>query len=636
MSDTNLARFRAAVAAGLAHLESRRQEVNDLNVFPVADGDTGDNMALTLRAVLDELDRLQGSNGGARTIDEIGREEIVQSVTRAALLGARGNSGVILSQLIRGAAEELVSRPGELVDPTLIGAALAHGADRAYASVREPAEGTILTAARAMASRIATDVAHAPGSPRLGADADARVQDLAIASTLEAAVEAGQDAVKRGPDLLAVLREAGVVDAGAYALTVIVAGVVAALRGDEPPDLDHHAPARVTHPEHSSSTYRYCTNFAVTGRALSPGRFITALEAIGDSVLVVGDSVTLKVHLHTDRPGAAAAVFEGVGELCRFDVADMRVQVSERAARLSGSAPRNGPARGGSDGRGSQNGPAPGERDGGAPPNGPARGWGEARASPDARAAGTSDGGAAHEGRRAWTSDGRGRARGGESGPGRPGAPASVRCRAVAAVSGDGVAGLLEELGVLAVDGGPTLNPSTYELLAGIHEAGAEEVVVLPCSPNVVMAAERAAELSEKQIAVVAATSQQAGLVAALAMDSQRGLQENVRAMERALEGLRTGAVAPAARADAQGRFAPGDAVGFIGEQVVAWGEPAATLRAVLRGLGDGAELLTVLAGEDPPLELHELEPLLGGELSAELELRHGGQPTYWWLLAAE
>ena len=131
MTDTNLVRFRAAVAGALAHLESRREEVNDLNVFPVADGDTGDNMALTLRAVLDELDRLHGSDG-ERTIDEIGREEIVQSVARAALLGARGNSGVILSQLIRGAAEELVSRPGQLIDATLIGAALANAADRAY------------------------------------------------------------------------------------------------------------------------------------------------------------------------------------------------------------------------------------------------------------------------------------------------------------------------------------------------------------------------------------------------------------------------------------------------------------------------------------------------------------------------
>jgi len=126
---SNLSRFRAVVAAALSHLEARREEVNDLNVFPVADGDTGDNMALTLRAVLDELDRLVAEEQD-RTIDEIGREEIVDAVARAALLGARGNSGVILSQLIRGAAEELVSRPGELVDPMLVAAESGRAAGR--------------------------------------------------------------------------------------------------------------------------------------------------------------------------------------------------------------------------------------------------------------------------------------------------------------------------------------------------------------------------------------------------------------------------------------------------------------------------------------------------------------------------
>ncbi|MFZ2051741.1 MAG: DAK2 domain-containing protein, partial [Solirubrobacteraceae bacterium] len=196
MSDSDLARFRAAVAGGLAHLESRRQEVNDLNVFPVADGDTGDNMALTLRAVLAELDRLQEIHG-EKAIDEIGRAEIVESVARAALLGARGNSGVILSQLIRGAAEELVSRPGELVDATLIGAAIANASDKAYSSVREPAEGTILTVAREMARMIASDVAHATASPRLGPQTSAQAQDRVIADTLARGVVAGEEAVER-------------------------------------------------------------------------------------------------------------------------------------------------------------------------------------------------------------------------------------------------------------------------------------------------------------------------------------------------------------------------------------------------------------------------------------------------------
>src|SRR5438067_8554119 len=168
-------------------------------------------MVLTLRAVLQELDRLSTASE-ERTIDGIGRDELVASVARAALLGARGNSGVILSQLIRGAAEELASRPGELVDPVLIGAALARAVDQAYGSVREPAEGTILTVVREMAHRVASELAHMPDA-RLGEAATAVEQDLVIAEVIERALEAGQESVNRGPDLLPVLREAGVVDA---------------------------------------------------------------------------------------------------------------------------------------------------------------------------------------------------------------------------------------------------------------------------------------------------------------------------------------------------------------------------------------------------------------------------------------
>ncbi|MDX6665944.1 MAG: fatty acid kinase, partial [Solirubrobacteraceae bacterium] len=188
MSDLSLLRFRTVLEGALAHLESRREEINDLNVFPVADGDTGDNMALTLRACLAELDRLSAED---RALDAVGRDEIVQSVARAALLGARGNSGVILSQLIRGAAEELISRPGELVDPRLIGAAMARAADRAYSSVREPAEGTMLTVMREMATRIATELAHLPDAEtRLGPQAPPQEQNALLAGILEKAIEA--------------------------------------------------------------------------------------------------------------------------------------------------------------------------------------------------------------------------------------------------------------------------------------------------------------------------------------------------------------------------------------------------------------------------------------------------------------
>jgi uncharacterized protein len=563
VSDTNLVRFRAAVAGALAHLESRREEVNDLNVFPVADGDTGDNMALTLRAVLAELDRLQGANGRTRTIDEIGREEIVQSVAGAALLGARGNSGVILSQLIRGAAEELVSRPGQLIDATLIGAALANAADRAYASVREPAEGTILTVAREMAHKIMTDVAHSPGDTRLGPATDPAMQDAAIADTLERAVVTGQESVKRSPELLAALREAGVVDAGGYGLTIMFAGVIAALRGEDAPELDHHAPAQITHPQHASGTYRFCTNFAVTGSDLSAGAFIAPLEELGDSVLVVGDASTLKVHLHTDEPERATAVFAQVGEISRLDIADMRLQVAEREERVHGASRANG-------------------------------------ASPA-----VADASRSH-----------------------------ARCGTLAVVSGEGLERMFGELGVHTIDGGPTLNPSTYELLAAIHEVPAEEVLVLPSSPNVTMAAERAAELSDKQVLVAPAAPQQAGLVAAVALESDRGVEENALALAQALERVHTGAVAPAARDDVQGRFRRGEAVGFLGEEVIAWGDPAETLGAVIAELAQVSELIGCLIGRGAPMPREEVEAMIAGVV--DVELGYGGQSAYWWLLTGE
>jgi DAK2 domain fusion protein YloV len=521
-------------------LEAYRQQVNDLNVFPVADGDTGDNMLLTLRAVLEELDRLSEQG----TVEEIGRDQLVDSVARAALLGARGNSGVILSQLIRGAAEELISRPGELVDPVLIGAAMARAADRAYASVRDPAEGTILTAMREMAHRVVSEVAHMD-HPRLTREASDEQQNSLIADILEKALQSGQESVKRGKELLPALREADVVDAGAYGITIMIAGVIAALRGAEPPPIEQHTAARVTHPQHASSTYRYCTNFAVTGERLDPVGWPARLERLGDSVLVVGDQKTLKVHVHTDEPEAAIALFSEVGTVSHLDVADMREQVAERAERL-----------------------------------------------------------------------------------------AEQCCGVLAVVSGDGMAELFRSLGATPLDGGPTLNPSTYDLLAGIHGVPAEEVIVLPNSGNVLMAAERAAELSDKNVVVIPTRSQQAGLAAALALDPAHFAAENATGMRGALEGVRTGAVTEAARDDAAGRFNRGDAVGFLEDELVAWGEPEETLEAILGALARDAELVTVIAGQGAPLDAERVESLLNG--GVEIEVSWGGQPAYWWLISAE
>jgi DAK2 domain fusion protein YloV len=542
MADPSIERFRRVVSAAAVHLEERRKEVNDLNVFPVADGDTGDNMALTLRAVSDELDRLDG-----QMVDEIGRTELVNALARAALMGARGNSGVILSQIVRGAAEELASRPGELVDPMLVSAAFARAADAAYESVREPAEGTMLTVFREIAHSISRRLAHME-EVRLSPDTTPAEQDALLAELLEAAVRDGEQAVARTPEQLEVLRESGVVDAGAHGIVVILAGVVAGLRGDDAeasPEVPHYAPAPDTRPHHESSRYRYCTNFIVTGAGLETRSFVPMLEELGDSVLVVGDETTLKVHVHTDEPEAAVALFDESGGVTQLDVADMREQIAERSARLQAG-----------------------------------------------------------------------------------------RCAAVAVVAGRGMRELYEGLGAFVVDGGETFNPSIYDLLAAIHEVPAEEVLVFPNNPNVVMAAERAAELSDKEARVVECTSQQAGLAALVELDPTASIEENEERLTSSIAGIRAGSVAPAARDDAKGRFVKGDAVGFVEDEIVAWGGAGTTLSETMSRLAEGAEILTVVDGEGAPIALGELEGHAPD--GVELELHHGGQPHYWWLLAAQ
>ncbi len=547
MSDPSIARFRRVITSAYATLEARRQEVNDLNVFPVADGDTGDNMAMTLRAVMEELDRLDRLDGSS--VDEVGRTELVQALARAALMGARGNSGVILSQIVRGAAEELASRPGELVDPILVAAAFAKAADAAYDSVREPAEGTMLTVFREMAHSLSRQLAHLErDQQRLERDVSDAEQDAVLARVLEQTIADGERAVARTPEQLGVLRESGVVDAGGYGLVLILAGVVAGLRGDgaEVPEVDHHEAPRRSLPHHEDSRFRYCTNFIVSGRGLESREHVPRLEGLGDSVLVVGDEATLKVHVHTDEPEAAVAVFDGVGEVTNLDVADMREQMARRDARLGV--------------------------------------------------------------------------------PGRTGV--------VAVAAGEGLQRLFGELGAHVVPGGETLNPSTYELLAGIHSVPSDEVLVLPSSSNVVMAAERACELSDKPARVVAATSQQASLLALVELDPEAPLAENAERLEAAVAEVEIGGVAPAARDDVQGRFAEGDAVGFVRGEIVAWGEPGPTLEETMRRLAEGAEIVTIIAGDGAPIALAEIEARVPE--GVEVETHEGGQPSWWWLLAAQ
>jgi DAK2 domain fusion protein YloV len=554
--DPSLVRFRRIVESACEALEARREEINDLNVFPVADGDTGDNMARTLRAVLDALDDMTTDG---RAIDDIGRDEIVQAVTRAALLGARGNSGVILSQIVRGLAEELASRPGQRVDPALMAAAFSRASDAAYESVRQPQEGTMLTVIREIASRVSQTVAHMDDAT-LPLDVDDAAQEAILGQLAFAAVSAGERSVERGPDLLPLLKESGVVDSGGYGMVVIMSGILAALAGDNeiPARLAHHqAPRRSRGRGHESSQFRWCTNFAVTGDSLAPDHFRPGLEGLGDSVLVVGDESTLRIHVHTDDPDAAMALFKEFGEVLDVELEDMHEMIAARGERLNGG--------------------------------------GAVVSAADS--------------------------------------PQGI-CGLVAVAGARGISGLFRGLGATVVDGGETMNPSTEELLAAIEAAPEPEVVLLPNSGNVIMAAERAAELAQKPVAVVGTTSQQAGFAAAVALSPTQSAELNAATISEALAAVRTGGVAEAARDDAEGRFRKGEAVGFVGEDLVAFGSPGEALSAVLTELGDGAELLTCFAGVMPPLSPAEVRRLAPSE--AELELLDGGQPNWWWLISAE
>ena len=544
MSDRSVVRFRRVVATAYAYLDARRAEINDLNVYPVADGDTGDNMARTMYAVLVELDRIAEEEG-----EEVDRNAVVHAVARAALMGARGNSGVILSQIVRGAAEYLATRRGELISPMLLSSALSSAADAAYESVRNPTEGTMLTVIRAMANSASMQLARLPDANRvLPAGLTQEQQDEILAGALEFITEAGRVAVERTPGQLDVLADAGVVDAGAHGLVLIMAGMVAGLRGQETPDVEipEQAPARISAPQHTDSRFRYCVNFIVQGEGLDGQSFEGPLREIGDSVLIVGDRRTLRVHVHTDDPPRAREVFADRGEISQVDEADMREQIAQREARLAEGA----------------------------------------------------------------------------------------RCGVVAVSSGDGIRALYEEMGATVVDGGPTMNPSTDELLAGIHSVGSEGVIVLPNSPNVVLAAEHAAQLSDRDARVLDCTSQQAGLVAIIELDAAADAATNEGRLADVLAEVRTGAVAPAARDDAEGRFVRGDAVGFVDGVEVAWGGAGTTLAATIEALTDGAEIITIVEGENAPIALDDVAALAPDEVEAEAHW--GGQPHYWWLLAAQ
>lgn len=294
------------VLAAETALDRNRARLDDLNVFPVPDGDTGTNMLLTVRAVTEALQQ---------PVAKSDRAGLAEEVAHAALLGARGNSGVILSQIVRGASDALAD--AEQIDAATVAEALRRASDEAYAAVQKPVEGTILTAIRALAD-----------------EAEART-DLDLPQLFAELVRRGDEAVEQTRDQLEVLRKAGVVDAGAAGLVEIVRGIAAHLAGEPLPEVARveRFAAEAVHQE--SSRFRYCAVFVVEGEGLDASALERELAPLGDSLLVVGDARALKAHVHTDDPGAALRAGTALGVIERVEIGNMHVQSAQREDRLA-------------------------------------------------------------------------------------------------------------------------------------------------------------------------------------------------------------------------------------------------------------------------------------------------------------
>ena len=298
---------RHLARSALQNLEAHRRRIDDLNVYPVPDGDTGTNLVLTLRSIVEALD-------ASSAVDS---EAVAKDVTRAALMGARGNSGVIFSQIVRGFVEVLGRHEG--VSSALLSSAFRGASDTAYRAVKRPVEGTMLTVIREMAEE----------SER---KEHRRVQPNDL---LRAVLAAGEDAVARTPEMLDVLRNAGVVDAGGAGLVEIARGMVHGATGEQLPEVPLDTESLGFDAIHQElSEYRYCTVFVVEGEELDKDALESELEKIGDSLLVVGDASALKVHVHTDDPGQALTLGTAVGVVERIEIANMHHQTAQREERL--------------------------------------------------------------------------------------------------------------------------------------------------------------------------------------------------------------------------------------------------------------------------------------------------------------
>ena len=556
--------FRAAVA----NLEAHVDEINALNVYPVPDGDTGSNMLATVRAALEEAEGVAGQPA----------HRIATAISFGALMGARGNSGVITSQIFRGMAEALDGK-GRFNGLDLAHA-LSEGARTAYGAVAKPVEGTILTVIRESAAGAVT--------------AAERDNDLEI--VLTATLDAAEKSVARTPTLLAILREAGVVDAGGEGLYRLFQGALLHLVGRSSAGAARdrsHAGGGVKASmlvAHADEGFGYETMFLLQvdgSGSLDVDAIRDHLASIGDSVLVAGDSRALKVHVHNERPDLVIGYGLTIGALSRISVENLDNQARDvretRAAAFTSD--RAEPAS------------VERERTGGA---------GE----------GTGEAGNAGE---------------------LP--PLAV----VAVVAGEGLAAIFRDFGVAAVvQGGQSANPSTGELLDAIGAVAAREIIVLPNNPNVVLAARQVASMSLRPVVVVPTRNAAEGFAALLSMDPSLDAKANAVVMTEAGRAIQTLVVTEAVRDATIGgrKVKRGQTIALDPDDglVAVAGDREKAVLAAMASLQPGFELVTLFYGDGADLAeteamAHRVGAILPG---VEVEVRRGGQPFYRYLISAE
>ena len=564
--------LKNAFLAGAKGLEAKKDWINELNVFPVPDGDTGTNMTLTIMAAAKEVAELENP-----TMDQLAK-----AISSGSLRGARGNSGVILSQLLRGFTKEI--KAVEEIDTTILANAMVRGTETAYKAVMKPKEGTILTVAKAMADK--------------GLEMASQTDD--IEEFVKQVIEYGDYVLSQTPEMLPVLKQAGVVDSGGQGLMQVVKGAVDGLLGrtvdfslDTVPDSGNRPAAGEKAARGAARTdidtadikFGYCTEFIINLEKIYTDKDETELksylESIGDSLVVVSDDEIVKVHVHTNHPGLAFEKALAYGSLSRMKIDNMREEHQERVIQDSERLAREQAAREQEDKDKATGEEAPSER----------REYGF-----------------------------------------------------IAVSSGEGLSDIFRGIGAdCLIEGGQTMNPSTEDMLKAIERVNAENIFILPNNKNIIMAAQQARDLTEdKNIIVIPSRTVPQGITALVNFMPDLGPEENTRTMTEEMGNVRTAQITYAVRTtNIDGiDIEEGDIMALGDHGILAVGKSVdgVALEAMKEMLDDESELVTIYYGAD--VSEHEAKVLEEQAQEQypdkEIELQYGGQPIYYYLISAE